>query len=134
MVARETGGRPGAEVALPRGDGGTIRADEELLERALENVVRNAREAAGHQGHVTIEVARSVETLAIEVADDGPGLPLERRESLRPFLTTKSGGLGLGLPITHKIVTLHGGALAFRDAPGGGLIVALRLPIAGPAT
>ena len=91
VVARESQGPSRAAVALPRSEVGTIVADEDLLERALENLVRNARDAAGPSGHVWIEVERGPEAILVTVSDDGPGMSAEVRSSLRPFFTTKSG-------------------------------------------
>jgi hypothetical protein len=81
-----------------------IEADEDLLERAFENLVRNARDAAGPSGQVWIEVERGRDSVLVTIADNGPGMPPDVRSSLRPFFTTKSGGLGLGLPLAYKIV------------------------------
>jgi signal transduction histidine kinase len=128
VVSRETQGRPGAEVEIGGGDLGSIRGDEALLERALENVVRNAREAAGASGHVRIEVSRGEGRVRVAVADDGPGMPDEVKQGLRPFFTTKSGGLGLGLALALKLVRLHGGSLGLADASPRGLVVTVTLP------
>jgi signal transduction histidine kinase len=132
VAARESRARPGAEVTLPTGDLGRLVADEELLERAFENLVRNAREAAGPRGRVRVEVAREGGDVLVSIADDGPGLPAQARDQLRPFVTTKPGGLGLGLPIALKLVRLHAGELSLGDAVPHGLVVTVRLPAAGP--
>jgi signal transduction histidine kinase len=132
VAARESHGRPGAQVEAPTGEPVTIVADEELLERAFENVVRNAREAAGPEGHVWVDVAQDEAEVRVAVADDGPGLTPSVAESLRPFFTTKKGGLGLGLPIALKIVALHNGQLEFADRAPHGLRITVRLPKAGP--
>jgi signal transduction histidine kinase len=130
VAARESRSRSGAEVTI-RGEGGTIVADEELLERAFENLVRNAREAAGPEGHVEVSFARTNGQVEVAIADDGPGLGVSARESLRPFFTTKAGGLGLGLPLALKIVRLHGGDLTLGDRVPRGLLVTVRLPDRG---
>lgn len=133
VVARESRGRPGGEVSLPSGEAATLVGDEELLERAFENLVRNAREAAGPGGHVWIAVSREGERVAVSIADDGPGLSPQVRQELRPFFTTKPGGLGLGLPIALKIVELHQGELALGDRTPRGLRINVRLPETGPS-
>jgi signal transduction histidine kinase len=133
VVARETRGRPGGEVKLEGGEeAGPLVGDEDLLERAFENLVRNAREAAGEQGQVWIRAAREGDAVVVTISDDGPGIPAATRQGLRPFFTTKAGGLGLGLPIALKIVRLHQGDLLLADRPPRGLVVTLRLPAAGP--
>jgi len=117
-------------MVLPRAEAGSIEADEDVLERAFENLVRNARDAAGAAGHVWIEVERAGGFAVVTIADDGPGMPPAVRDSLRPFFTTKSGGLGLGLPFAFKIVRQHGGELTLGDRQPRGLIVRVRLPLA----
>jgi signal transduction histidine kinase len=133
VAAREARGRPGARVedhALPATL--ALQGDEELLERALENLVRNARDAAGPGGTVTLTAASEGETVTVTISDDGPGMPPERRSSTRPFFTTRPGGLGLGLPIARKIVQLHEGRLELLERKPRGLEVRLTLPVAGP--
>ncbi|MBI3932190.1 MAG: HAMP domain-containing histidine kinase [Acidobacteria bacterium] len=133
IAARECR-KPGAEVALdPSGAWGDLVGDEDLLERAFENLLRNAREAAGAGGHVTASARTTDETLLVAVTDDGPGLPPDSPASPQPFFTTKPGGLGLGLPLTLKIVRLHGGDLTFAPVSPHGLRVEVRLPCRGPA-
>jgi signal transduction histidine kinase len=133
VVARETRGRPGGEVHVEGSPaGGPLTGDEDLLERAFENLVRNAREAAGEHGSVWIDTAREGEEVVVAVSDDGPGMPEAARERLRPFFTTKAGGLGLGLPIALKIVRLHQGDLALSPRAPRGLVVTVRLPAKGP--
>lgn len=127
VVARESRGHPGAEVEVAAGDMGPVTGDEELLERAFENLVRNAREAAGVGGHVWIRVQRIEGWVEVLVEDDGPGLP-DFGDGLRPFFTTKAGGLGLGLPLALKIVRLHGGELDLAARESKGLAVKVRLP------
>jgi C4-dicarboxylate-specific signal transduction histidine kinase len=70
----------------------------------------------------------------VRISDDGPGLPAEIRAGMRPFLTTKPGGLGLGLAIALKIVGLHGGSLALSDNRPRGVVATVSLPsaAAGP--
>jgi signal transduction histidine kinase len=128
VVARESRGRPGARVELDTPEALEIVADEELLERAFENLVRNARDAAGERGRVDVRVAEGGDRVEIVVADDGPGIPPEKLRELRPFFTTKPGGMGLGLPIAYKIVHLHGGTLALEARQPNGLLVRVGLP------
>jgi len=128
VLAREFRGRPGIGVALEGAEAGSLRGDEELLERAFENLVRNAADAAGPKGHVWVRIARDGDAASVTIADDGPGISPEGRAGLRPFFSTKAGGLGLGLPIALKIVRLHGGDLVLGERPPRGLAVTVRLP------
>jgi signal transduction histidine kinase len=133
VAAREGRSRAGAEVSLERlPESLEVVGDEELLERAFENLVRNAREAAGPRGQVILEGSADPGQVTVSILDDGPGFPPQKREELRPFFTTKPGGLGLGLAIAFKIVHLHGGKLAFSDRAPGGLAVRVTVPSAGP--
>ena len=131
VSARESQ-RPGPPVAVDARDANVVTADEGMLERAFENLVRNARDAAGAHGRVWVTAVRQGEWALVTVADDGPGLGPGTRAKLRPFFSTKSGGLGLGLPIALKIVRLHDGALTFADRSPRGAEVSVRLPVDGP--
>jgi len=128
IASRESRGRAGADVVIAEGDRSAAWGDEGLLERAFENLVRNAREAAGPHGHVWIEILRDGEQAVVTVADDGPGMPADVKSGLRPFFTTKAGGLGLGLALALKLIRLHGGSLGFGDRSPRGLLVTVRLP------
>ncbi|MEP7335928.1 MAG: HAMP domain-containing sensor histidine kinase, partial [Actinomycetota bacterium] len=68
-----------------------------------------------------------------EVRDDGPGIPeLVRARIFEPFFTTRrdSGGTGLGLSVSLGIAESHGGSLVVDEAPGGGALFRLQLPVA----
>ena len=133
VSARESRSRPGGEVRLSDTVGlPALVGDEELLERAFENLIRNGREAAGPGGHVDVSAETDGQgRLAVRIADDGPGMPAERRGTVQPFFTTKAGGLGLGLPMAQKIVRLHEGELELFGRLRG-LEVVVRLPLLGP--
>lgn len=120
-----------AEVAVEPGL--TLHGDESLLERALENVVRNAYQVSPPHAALRLEgrVAGAFAELVVE--DSGPGLALSPSEALRPFRSARPGGLGLGLALAHKLVRLHGGSIRFEPVARGGLRVVLSLPLQGPA-
>ena len=111
-----------------------VRVDEELLERAFENLVRNAVEAAAAGGgHVEVTAREARGHVELQVEDDGPGLAADHPGEVRPFYTTRPGGLGLGLPLARKIVLLHGGTLAWSSGrpPGSGSTFACPRPARG---
>ena len=124
----------------PQRDGeGRLRTlgDKDLLYRAFYNILMNGIQAMDGEGLLSIKGRISPEDPnAIELlfADSGPGFPAEDRERiLDPFMTTKDGGTGLGLPIVNNIITSHGGSLFLEDAPGadamcGGAQVRVVLP------
>jgi signal transduction histidine kinase len=128
VLARETGARGGAAVVLLPGPALELSGDEELLEHAVENVLRNGREAADERGRVELELRAAPAWAEIRVRDDGPGLGPQGVAALRPFRSTKPGGLGLGLPLASKVARLHGGELRLGERPPHGLEVLMRLP------
>jgi signal transduction histidine kinase len=110
-----------------------VWADEELLERALENVVRNAVEAAAAGGgHVDVTACGRGDRVEVRIEDDGPGLAPGHTGEIRAFYTTRPGGLGLGLPLARKILLLHGGSLQLANRANGGAEAVLTLAVQGP--
>ncbi|MBZ0288015.1 MAG: ATP-binding protein, partial [Anaerolineae bacterium] len=100
--------------------------------RALTNVLLNAVQAAPDNSVVTIRGAKAAMGMAaIEVMDEGPGLPNVSDDRLfRPFYTTKTEGTGLGLANVRKIVELHGGTVKAANLASGGAIITMTLPLA----
>jgi len=108
-----------------------IEADAEMLERVFFNLLRNALEASPPDALVTVKTRRAPHGVEIAVIDRGPGVPPEIREQIfNPFFTTKPGGVGLGLAISAKIVSDHGGAITVDSAPGAGAAFLVSLPAA----
>lgn len=110
--------------------GGVLRAQVDVyqLERVLDNLLENARQAAP-AGRIQVVLAASAKQVEIRVIDSGPGFTAEAREHLfEPFHTTKRGGSGLGLASCLAIVQAHGGTMAVGDGPTG--VVIVRLPAA----
>ncbi len=114
------------------------RFDRRLLSQALTNIVKNATEgiaAAQERGEAPqIDVSLTVDAadmVSIDVVDNGRGFPQESRQKLlEPYVTTRSEGTGLGLPIVAKILEDHGGGIELLDAPGGqGARVRLWFPL-----
>lgn len=109
-----------------------VEVDAELLERVFFNLLRNALEASPPEAVVTIKTRRAPLGVEIAFIDRGPGIPAEHREQIfNPFFTTKPGGVGLGLPVSAKIVGDHGGAITVDSEPGQGATFLVSLP-AGP--
>ncbi len=107
-------------------------ADPDLIEQALINLLKNATEAvAGREGaRVSLSCRDAGDAVEIAVADNGPGLSQEARDSLFvPFFTTKPDGSGVGLNVARQIALAHGGRL---DAPAtsAGTVFVLSLPAA----
>ncbi|HEY6324748.1 MAG TPA: ATP-binding protein [Thermoanaerobaculia bacterium] len=106
-----------------------LRGDPQLIERALRNVLHNAAQAereAGRRGPVEVLVEDLPAGVEVTVADRGQGVPPEVRDRLfHPFASGRAGGVGLGLALSHRIVTLHGGRIRLDDRQGGGTLVRL---------
>jgi signal transduction histidine kinase len=117
-------------------DAPDVLGDPVVLEQALTNLVRNAVQASPEREAVDVTWDRAEDGSAlIRVADKGPGFPAEGRERLIHLgASTRAAGHGLGLPLAHRFVNLHGGRVSLLDEPGGGARVDVRLPAAGPAT
>jgi signal transduction histidine kinase len=130
LIGREKGRGPGATIELTGTPQARIDGDEELLDRAFENLIRNAREAAGSGGAVTVHVDDRETAVEVSVADDGPGIAIgaSGTATITPFSTTKRGGVGLGLPIALKIVRLHDGELRLERRGSGGTVASVWLP------
>lgn len=126
-------------VRLVRSEPIVTRGFEELLRRAVENVVRNAvrHTPEGTGVEVALDVVRenAAPEAVIHVRDHGSGVPEAQIERLfEPFYRIGQardrgrGGVGLGLSISQRAVRLHSGRIAARNAEDGGLLVEIRLP------
>jgi two-component system nitrogen regulation sensor histidine kinase GlnL len=144
-----------AEGKVPRGDVQvhtaiphdlpTVNGDRYQLCQVFTNLLINAFEALGGRGSVSItaeqgtlegdhtaDAPAQIPTVAIQVRDDGPGLPPEMVDRMfTPFFTTKAQGSGLGLAIIRKIVDAHDGRIDVSSAPGLGTRFTVTLPVLG---
>ena len=93
-----------------KGDFISIEADEQLLRQVLFNLLLNAVQAVGGAGEIQVVTGRQSATEAfLEIRDNGPGVPPERRrEIFKPYFTTHQKGTGLGLAVVQQIVLAHG--------------------------
>jgi PAS domain S-box-containing protein len=107
----------------------TVYADEQKMFRVFSNLFRNAADAMPGGGTLTVNAVLVEDTATIEVKDTGVGIKKEHLEKLfTPFFTTKSQGMGLGLPICKRIVEGHGGTISINSVPKKGTTVTLTLP------
>ncbi|MGH7031934.1 MAG: sensor histidine kinase, partial [Stellaceae bacterium] len=122
---------PTVECAMPADL--EIEADRDQLYRVLSNLARNALEAGAQR--LRFAAARENGSVAIELGDDGPGLPPKARDNLfRPFFgSARPGGSGLGLAIARELMRAHGGDLTLVGSTGAGTVFRLTLPAAAPA-
>jgi signal transduction histidine kinase len=101
-----------------------INADPELLAQALLNLLRNAIRASAESDQPMIRFAIGRQGRGqsrIEIRDNGPGIPEDRRDDIfLPFYTTHKGGSGVGLSFARQVALAHGGSISAGDAPEGG--------------
>jgi len=108
-----------------------VTADRVRLEQILINLIQNALDALAGQEAPVIRIATACEDarIAIEVADNGPGVAPELADQLfMPFVTGRAEGLGLGLPIARNIAREFGGELSLTGSSLGGAAFRLELP------
>jgi two-component system sensor histidine kinase HydH len=108
-------------------------ADRDLVESALENVVRNAVEASKEGAAVRIVTTQDAVagSLVFRVIDTGAGMDARQRErAFEDFFTTKETGSGLGLAFARRVLVAHGGDITLVSERGRGTTVELRLPVA----
>ncbi|MCH8196980.1 MAG: PAS-domain containing protein [Proteobacteria bacterium] len=127
--------RKGIRVDLEFGaDLPPVIINEIQIQQVVMNLVRNGVEAmaASKKRDLTIKTALDHgDTVEIAIEDTGPGLAEEVKERLfQPFVSTKAGGMGIGLSISHSIVEAHGGRLWATPNPDGGTVFHFTLPLA----
>lgn len=114
---------PGADMVM---------VDRIQIQQVLINLMRNAMEAMRNCDKRELLVTTApaeAGRVSITVADTGHGIPEDiAAELFKPFLTTKPGGMGIGLSISKRIVESHGGTLTMQQNPGGGTIFCFTLP------
>jgi len=119
--------RRNLDPALP-----AIITDSAQLQQVFLNILNNAFDAIGNDGAVTISTSRSNGQLAVEFADNGPGLSEEGlKKVFEPFFTTKKpgSGTGIGLAISYSIVERLGGGIEVRNGRQGGCVFRVHFPL-----
>lgn len=116
-----------------------ISVDRDQMVQAILNLVQNALTALAGHGKLTLRTraelnftigeTRHPVVLTVEIADDGPGIPLELQDSVfYPLITTRPDGTGLGLPVAQDLLSRHGGLIEFESRPGHTVFFA-RIPL-----
>ncbi len=112
----------------------SVLCDAGKIGQALTNLLKNAAEALSESpppdgGRILVRLRADEAQVAIEVEDNGPGLPDgEPHRLFDPYVTTKQRGSGLGLAIVRKIMEEHEGRVELHDGPQGGAIARLTFP------
>ena len=113
---------------------GAVPLDRGQIEQALLNVIKNALEAIGADGTLTVRVASDGMVPVIEIEDSGAGLTDEVRAHLfTPFFSTKEHGQGIGLTMVQEILGGHGFPFALDGPPGGPTVFTVRLSSSAPS-
>lgn len=100
------------KTELPSADVAKILLDTDQIGRVISNLIRNAVDAVGNGGELSLILRDEGQDQVVIVADNGPGIPPENREKIfEPFFTTKSRGTGLGLAIVKQIIDYHQGTI-----------------------
>jgi PAS domain S-box-containing protein len=129
--------RPGCTLVEDvKTDDLTCVADAFRLGQVFRNLFDNAVAAAPDPARIVVRAAAAAlngrRALRVTVEDNGPGVPPDVREKLfDPFFSTKSGGMGLGLAITRRVVEAHGGRIIAGDGEAGGAAFVMTIPGGG---
>jgi len=122
----------GQQVEMESGERLVADVQPNLLRRALRNLIENA---VRHAGSAAVSVKAMGDRVAIEVADNGPGIPeAELANVMEPFVrleasrNRETGGSGLGLTLARSAAQAHGGSLELVNRPEGGLIARILVP------
>ena len=118
--------RIGLKLAAPHA---VIELDAEQITQALLNLLLNALQILPQGGEIEISTRKNGDTIVVEIADDGPGIPpQELTRVFDPFFTKREGGVGLGLAVVQQIIDAHGGEIWAGKSPQGGALFTLVLP------
>jgi signal transduction histidine kinase len=118
-----------------------IQIDPQQIKQVLINLIRNAAEAIGHDGTITLSTRldskrindEQMDVVILEVTDTGKGIPPDAEKRLfDPFFSTKDTGTGLGLPIAARIIEKHHGALQYQTMADIGTTFGIILPRHNP--
>jgi len=121
----------GIEILCKNDFTGCIMLDIDQVRRVLDNLLTNSIEAGGRNTAVCIKIENDGEYLALEVKDNGPGLPEGEEETIfEPFVSIGGRrGAGLGLAICRGIIRSHGGDIRSSNVPEGGAVFMIKLPV-----
>ena len=110
-----------------------IALNRDLFKQALLNLPLNAQQAMPNGGEITLLARAEPEGLVLDLIDTGQGMtPEALAKAFRPFYSTRSGGSGLGLPTTRKIIEAHGGRIEVQSEVGRGSKFTIHLPACEP--
>jgi signal transduction histidine kinase len=108
-----------------------VNIDSDLIKQAALNVIQNGAQAMPEGGTLRVVLEEERKFAVLRIADQGPGIPEEIREKIFDlYFTTKTGGSGIGLAMTYRILQLHYGSIELESSLGRGTEFQLRIPLA----
>ena len=109
-----------------------VYVDERQMVQVIENLVSNAMEAMPDGGILTLSAVQKADGVVLSVADTGTGIPKDLIEKIYdPLVTTKRGGIGLGLTLSRRLVELNNARLHVASLPGNGSTFSVTMPVGG---
>lgn len=122
-------------VSLKAEEEVTVTGNPQLIERAIENILRNALKYSPDGSTIGVELKRAGDRATIDISDQGPGIPHDELQKVfSPFYclsedrNPQKGGIGLGLAIAERAIRLHQGQITLSNRPEGGLTATISLP------
>ena len=109
-----------------------IPCDPKRLRQVFLNILDNAAKHGGEGKKIDASIAREGDSVVVRIRDYGPGIPEDEIPLVKKKFykgSSKARGTGIGLAVCDEIVEMHGGTLTLENAPGGGTVVTVRLPI-----
>ena len=109
-----------------------LRCDPARMRQVFLNLLDNAAKHGGEGGRIDASIHCEDGTVVVRIRDYGPGIPEEELPHVKMKFykgSSKARGSGIGLAVCDEIVTMHGGTLDLENAPGGGTLVTIRLPV-----
>jgi len=123
--------RRGIRWTVDEGEAPGVQAHTAMLRQILISILANATDVMPDGGEIAVRWSADARHLTLQIIDSGPGIDEKVRNALfRPFFSTKSGGLGIGLALVKRMVEQWGGQIALLKAPVRGTSVELTLPLA----
>ena len=109
-----------------------IPCDPKRLRQVFLNILDNAAKHGGEGKKIDASITREGDSVVVRIRDYGPGIPEDEIPLVKKKFykgSSKARGTGIGLAVCDEIVEMHGGTLTLENAPGGGTVVTVRLPI-----
>lgn len=110
-----------------------VYCDHARIEQVVRNLLVNATQAMPEGGEIRIRFDTADGYAALIIEDSGPGFSEEALARFgEPFFSEREGGMGIGLTLAREVIEAHGGTITARNAPDGGAVVRVQLPLAQP--